>query len=195
MEYDTDTFENQFPIVKRFVYHYIYYEELFNASSELESEFWAHTINAHLLQAAICWCMVFGSHGCNPTHWKKLSICESSKGLRSSFRQGLLEHTGITLQQWENHWEDMNYFRNNHASHRELNYDRPVPEFSLALKVAYFYDKWIRKVISPDIFEEPPLEESARALGNTIRPLINRFMEYTKQYNTIAEQGAAPKCV
>jgi len=194
MEYNADIFECQFRLVKRFVYHYIYYRELFDASLEVQSEFWTHTVDAHLLQAAMCWCMVFGSDGCNPTHWKNLSTSESEELCRS-FRQGLLAYAGITLQQWENYWQEMTYFRNNYAAHRALNYDRPVPNFSLSLKVAYFYDKWIRKVISPDIFEEPPLEESARALGNAIRPLINRFMEYTKQYNTIAEQGAAPRCV
>jgi hypothetical protein len=197
MEYKADVFECQFQIVKGFVYHFIYYRALSDAyrTSDLQSEFWKHTIDAHLLQAAICWCMVFGSHGnCNPTHWKKLSICESEE-LYNSFRQGLLAYAGITLQQWENYWQEMTYFRNNYAAHRALNYDRPIPKFSLSLKVAYFYDDWIRKVISPDIFEEPPLKKSARDLRNTIRPLINRFMVYTKQYNTDAEQGTAPRCV
>lgn len=52
-------------------------------------------------------------------------------------------------------------FRNEYVAHRELNYKKPVPYFDPALEVAYVYDGWIRDIISPDVFEEPPLNEFA----------------------------------
>jgi len=101
MEYDVDIFCEQFPIVKTFLYHLTCYRELHRAYQDLElkSEFWTHTIDAHLLQACILWCMVFGSHGCNPTHWKKL--CKQDReNLENSFRKGLFEHTELTQEKW-----------------------------------------------------------------------------------------------
>ena len=79
MGYNPDVFIEQFPLVKRFLYHLLYYRTLHEAyiRNQLQSEFWTHTIDAHLLQALINWCMVFGSDGCNPTHWKKLSLTQS----------------------------------------------------------------------------------------------------------------------
>jgi hypothetical protein len=184
MHYNVEVFVQQFPIVKRFVYHLTYYRELLNLhrTLQLKSEFWTCTIDAHLLQAAILWCMIFGAHGCNPVHWKKLSEGES-KELEESFRQGLLAQTGMTEAKWKNYWDDMTDFRNKYAAHRELDYEEPVPEFDSALKVAYYYDRWIREVISPDIFEEPPLERFAEALKQSVTPLICQLFECTRQYN------------
>ncbi len=75
MEYDTDVFREQFPIVKTFLYHLTCYRELHRVYQDLDlkSEFWTHTIDAHLLQAAILWCMVFGSNGCHPSDNKPLT--------------------------------------------------------------------------------------------------------------------------
>lgn len=182
MDYKPEVFLEQFPIVKRFVYHLVYYRELkaVHDRVKLQSEFWTHTIDAHLLQAAIHWCMVFGSHGCNQTHWKNLSNTDSEK-LQESFRNGLPKETGLATAEWQKYWDAMNDFRGKYAAHRELNFCEPVPDFTSALKVAYYYDHWIRDVISPDIFEEPPLEKSAVALRESVTPLINHLLEDTKK--------------
>jgi len=96
MNYDPDVFVIQFPIAKRFVYHLVYHRVLRTAYQNygLECEFWTHAIDAHLLQAAILWCMIFGSDGCNPTHWKNMSQVQSEE-LKNSFREGLTQG-GIT---------------------------------------------------------------------------------------------------
>jgi len=191
MDYNSDIFAEQFPIVKRFLYHLIYYRELWAAYHGLQSgsEFWAHTIDAHLLQAANLWCMVFGSQGCNHTHWKNLSKGDTEE-LQQSFRQGLFEQTDLTSEQWNQYWHDMKDFRDKYAAHRELNYDKPIPDFTIALKVAYYYDRWIREVISPDTLEEPPLEQSSEALKRTVAPLITQLLKKTKGYNQETEQIA-----
>jgi len=182
MDYKPEVFVEQFPVVKRFVYHLIYYRKLKAACDrvELQSEFWTHTIDAHLLQAAIHWCMVFGSHGCNATHWMKLSSSDSEK-LEQSFRNGLSKHTGLSAEEWRKCWDAMKDFRDNCAAHRKLNFCEPVPVFTSALKVAYYYDHWIREIISPDFFDEPPLEKSAEALSESVTPLIDHLVEDTKK--------------
>ena len=182
MDYKPEVFIEQFPVVKRFVYHLIYYRELKAAYDrvELQSEFWTHTIDAHLLQASIHWCMVFGSQGCNATHWKNLSSSES-KNLEQSFRSGLSKHAGLAEDEWKKCWASMKDFRDNYAAHRKLNFCEPVPVFTLALKVAHYYDHWIREIISPDIFEEPPLEESETALKKSVLPLIDQLLGTTKR--------------
>ncbi len=137
---------SQFPVVKRFVYHLVYYRTLSKAYSDshLQNEFWTLTIDAHLLQAVIHWCMVFGSDGCNPTHWKKLSL-NQSETLRQNFCDGLFGQTDLTQQTWESYWREIVDFRNNYAAHRALGFSSPVPHFDMALEVACYYDNWIRK--------------------------------------------------
>src|SRR3990172_2987980 len=134
MDYKPDIFVGQFPIVKRFVYHFVYYQELSRAykESRLASSFWTHTIDAHLLQAAIQWCMVFGAGGSNPTHWKHLSK-ENVEELQYSFREDLPTHVGITYPGFQQYWKEMRDFRDTYAAHRDLRYQKAVPHFSIAL--------------------------------------------------------------
>jgi hypothetical protein len=190
MEYDVDIFCEQFPIVKTFLYHLTCYRELHRVYQDLElkSEFWTHTIDAHLLQACILWCMVFGSHGCNPTHWKKL--CEQDREkLEESFRKGLFEDTELTPEKWDEYGKDMRDFRGGYAAHRELSYSKPVPEFITAEMVAYYYDEWIRELIKPDIFKEPPLKESVISTQKRIRPLASLYLSETK----LMRRGTEPQ--
>lgn len=182
MDYNPDVFREQFPLIKRFVYHLIYYRALHAAyaESQIQSEFWTHTIDVHLLQALINWCMVFGSHGCNPTHWKKLSRTQSEE-LEASFRSGLTKSADIDETKWNKYWKEMTAFRDKYAAHRELVYNSPVPNFDLALKVANYYDEWIRQIIYPDAFDEPLLKETAEKVKSAIAPLIARLLNVTKE--------------
>ncbi len=177
MEYNADIFRTQFPIVKDFLYHLTCYRELHRIYQDrnLKSEFWTHSIDAHILHATILWCMVFGSHSFNPTHWKKLAIRDHKK-LEANFRKGLFTKTGLTQEKWDAYWNDINNFRGGYAAHRELNYSKPVPVFKTAEEIAYFYDEWIREIIKPDIFEEPPLKESVLLWQKEIRPLVNYYL-------------------
>lgn len=185
MHYNPDVFKSQFPIAKRFVYHLTYYRILHRKyqMNDMKCEFWTHTIDAHLLQAAILWCKIFGSDGSNPTHWKKLSS-KNIKDLEKSFRDGLLISTQMDMKQWKKYHTEMTNFRNKFVAHRELNYNLRIPNFDYALKVVYYYDQWIRKIIAPDIFEEPLLEVSVKKL-DVMEPLINSFMVSTKEYDIV----------
>jgi hypothetical protein len=188
-KYSSEIFVEQFPLVQLFLYHIVYFRELKNAygSSQLESWFWTYTMNAHLLQAAITWCMVFGADGCNQTHWKKLSLndCED---LQSSFRKRLQEVTGLNLASWNVYWSEMTKFRNKYVAHREIQYDKPVPDFSNAITVAFFYDRWIRETIAPDFLDFPYLEKFAAELQSAVAPLIRELLKVTKEYNQSTKQ-------
>ncbi len=159
MKYNPQIFICQFPVVKNFVYHLCYYRCLHKAYSTCgyASEFWAHTIDAHLLQATISWCKVFGAYGCNDIHWKKLNIEEQNE-LKTSFLDGLSKSYAITTDDFEDYWKEITDFRNKFAAHTELGFNAPVPSFDKALQIAFFYDKWIRKLIRPDHFAEGDLK-------------------------------------
>jgi hypothetical protein len=182
MSYKSEVFMSQFPVVKRFVYHLIYYRTLSKAYSDtnIQNEFWTLTIDAHLLQATIYWCMVFGSDGCNPTHWKHLSP-DQSETLHQSFRDGLFQQTGLDQQAWESYWKEIVNFRDNYAAHRALGFSSPVPYFDIAHKVVYYYDNWVRTVISPDIFDEPLLEVFAITLAQSVETLVTKLFEASKE--------------
>ncbi len=167
----------------------MFYRELRAAYAEqgLESEFWAPTIDAHLLQAAILWCIVFGTDGSSSLHWKHLSSQDALK-LQADFRQKLIQHLSINWAQWEIYWQDMIDFRNRYAAHRD-GYDKPVPNFDTALEVVYFYDEWVRRVISPDSLEEPPLKATAVRLRNEYVPLIAQLLHVTKNFSRPTTKG------
>lgn len=159
----------------------VYYRTLSAAyiKHDLKCEFWTHSIDAHLLQAVVCWCMVFGSDGSNEIKWKRLAD-NNSKEIEDSFRAGLPEYVGISWKQWELYWEQMTDFRNKFAAHRELQYDEKVPYIETALKVAYYYDDWVRTVIYPSVFEEPSLIDSANRLMQSVTPLVEELICHTK---------------
>ncbi len=71
-------------------------------------------------------------------------------------------------------------FRNEYAAHRGLGFGSPVPKFDAVLAVAYYYDWWVREVISPDTFAEPSLEQFALALEESTGPLVSRLLRATK---------------
>jgi hypothetical protein len=61
-----------------------------------------------------------------------------------------------------------------------LDFASPVPNFDTALEVAFYYDQWVRKLISPDIIAEPPLVSFARSLEKSAVPFVEKLMEATK---------------
>ena len=154
MAYSPDVFMAQYILVDEFVRHLVYYRQIHSkmAERQVQSAFWAACANSNLFQAAIKWSGVFGSHGCNETHWKNLAPGQGEV-LQTEFREGLLKFLGVELGAWEAYWKQMLEFRNNFAAHRSLKPNMPVPSFDAALKVAFYYDEWVRRVIHPDTLE------------------------------------------
>ena len=177
MNFERKVFSNQFPVVKWFVYHLICYRVLLKGYQEhqLQNEFWTLTIDARLLRAVTNWCMVFGSDKSEPTHWKQLSITDS-KELYKSFREGLFEATNLKQRTWRQYWKSVVDFRNKYAVHRELQFSSPVPNFDMALTVAYYYDTWVRGIISPDSLDERRLESFAKTLRDSMVPVVEKLL-------------------
>ncbi|MHB1128797.1 MAG: hypothetical protein ACYC06_01955 [Ilumatobacteraceae bacterium] len=88
---------------------------------------------------------------------------------------------------WYQYWESMTAFRNKYAAHRDLGFTGPVPDFDVALAVVYHYDKWVRRVLYPDAFSEPPLDRFVSSLQRAVAPLIDKLFEVTE---TLTESGA-----
>jgi len=158
MAYRKEVFVEQLPLVDCFARHLVHYRAVKSRLGDYRpgSWFWNDTCNAHLLQATIYWCMVFGSHGTNQTHLRNLAIDEVDE-LQKSFRAHLLAALRIDEATWKSYWEDMRAFRDKYAAHRELGFDRPVPRFDLALEAAFCYEEWVREVITPDVVDGRPL--------------------------------------
>lgn len=168
--YRKEVFAEQVPLVRSLVRHLVHHRALTNAfaGKQFRSSFWFDTANAHIFQAFIYWCMVFGNDS-NKTHWKKLAVGPANT-LRMSFREGVCEHLHITEAEWDSYWNDMVAFRDEYVAHRDFAIRRPVPMLDRALEVAFFYDSWVRQLISPDIFDERPLREiygSSRLSGES----------------------------
>jgi hypothetical protein len=140
--------------------------------------FWTLTIDAHLVRATIEWCKVFGSNN-NPTHWKKLSVAQSEV-LWNSFLGGLFQATGLDEQDWRQYRKSIVDFRNKFVAHRELHFSEPVPGFDNALAATYYYDNWVRKIISPDKLGEPSLESLARTLKQSLTPSVDKLLRVTE---------------
>lgn len=166
--YRKEVFVEQVPLVYLFAKHLLHHRALTSAfaGKQFRSSFWFDTANAHILQAFIYWCMVFGNHDSNKTHWKKLAVGPTNT-LRMSFRKGVCEHLSITEAEWDSYQSDMVTFRNKFVAHRDFAIPRPVPMLDRALEVAFFYDSWVRRLISPDILEDRPLRE-IYAVNNTV---------------------------
>ena len=170
MEVDINNkvFCNQWPIVRKFVQSYTYYNVLHTHYQEnkLESAFWTKTIDVHLQMAVIDWCKVFGAHGANnQLHWKKTGDDLTKKEL-DNFRQMIYEHTGFSKRGWEDYNLKMRNFRDTYVAHYDItDPQEPVPYFLPALLVAYAYDDWVRELLLlgniPAEMESPPLIEYA----------------------------------
>ena len=104
MEYNVKVFSEQFALTRHFVYHLTYYWEL-KRISNLRADhavFWTFTTDAHLLQATIYWCMVFGASKSNPTHWKHLAVSDDDTlTLEKTFKRAVLKRTGFTTSEWD----------------------------------------------------------------------------------------------
>lgn len=183
MAYSKEIFLLQYSLVDDFVRHLLLHRILapLTKETELKSAFWGLTVDAHLLQASIYWCMVFGSTGMNQTHWTRLRTVEKEE-INDLFRSDLLDELQVSAQDWEAYWCDMTYFRNNYAAHRAGEYDRPVPNFDNALTAAFIYDRWVRAVIRPDRIAEPPLAEVAKSFQGALQPLLVNLVNCGRDY-------------
>lgn len=184
--YRTDVFSEQLPLVYSFTRHVLYYRILNDELKKMASPtpFWVDTANAHILQAFIQWCMVFGSTASNKIHWHALAV-ENQDDLRKAFRDGLCAHLKITATEWGKYWKEMIEFRNQYVAHRDFDIKRPVPMLDRALEVAFYFDSWVRELIAPDIIEGKTVRELFESEKAVVASTIINALK-----NSLAEQNA-----
>lgn len=68
-------------------------------------------------------------------------------------------------------------FRNKYVAHYEMDFSQPVPDFDIALRIAYAYDKWIRDIIHPDVYGRPKLKEEFENRFQRAELLIEKAMK------------------
>lgn len=160
MKFDTEIFSHQYLQVEGFVRHLAYERGMQRAISNREcgTAFWAKTSDAHLMNAALYWCKVFGAEGLNSTHWKKTAITDAL-GAQDAFRQALYTKPGMNQMAWKTCWDEICHFRDTFVAHLDIGKIEPIPSFDKALLVALVYDDWVRALIAPDIIQHPKFEE------------------------------------
>lgn len=164
MSYSRNVFACLMPQIDSFVKHLLCHRAVQRKGGELLNHpFWSLTSDAHLLQAIVAWCKVFGATGTNETHWQNLATTDAAE-LRDSFRAALFSELGLNAEAWSAYHTEVTDFRNKYAAHTEGGFSMPVPKLDLALDIALLFDRWVRVVISPDTLAERPLFELAPEL-------------------------------
>lgn len=171
MPYSRDVLASLIPQVDAFVKHLLCHRAIRRGDRLPKHIFWSLTSDAHLLQAVVCWCKVFGATGTNDTHWHHLDKAEVGK-LQEGFRAELQAVLGLDKNTWAAYQKEVTGFRNNYAAHTKIGFSAPVPKLDLALDIAYLFDHWVRAVIAPDTLEEKPLEELAAELTKELDACI-----------------------
>ena len=158
MRYNYNIFVNQYPVVVNFIQHLAYYRAIKSAYDRLAmpSPFWTATIDAHIMIASVSWCKFYGPRA-NPIDWTKTPVVDVQK-LQGLFRAQLLSDVGLHEQQWTDYHKSVCDFRDKYVAHHDISFSAIVPDFDIALKVAYVYETWIRCLLKPDTLDDQPLK-------------------------------------
>lgn len=172
MPYSREVFAALMPQVDAFVKHLLCHRALQRKGRALlKQPFWSLTSDAHLLQAVVSWCKVFGASGTNPVHWQHLDTADV-RALRDGFRCALSSELGLSGEAWSAYHTEVTDFRNKYAAHTEIGFSAPIPKLDLAMDIAFLFDRWVRDLIAPDKLEEPPLSELAAQLAGDLEAHI-----------------------
>jgi hypothetical protein len=103
------------------------------------------------------------------------------KEFAQSFRDGLFQELKLDKDSWNTYWKSVKDFRDKLAAHHEPGFSGPV-DFDIALAVAYYYDKWVRKLIFPDTLDELPLvEQFALSVKESVTPMVDKLLGVTEE--------------
>lgn len=172
MSYSRTVFASLMPQLDAFAKHLLCHRAIQQKGGGLiEHVFWSLTSNAHLLQAIVCWCKVFGATGTNETHWHELAATDVAE-LRESFCAELSSKLGLDKPAWRAYHKEVKDFRDKYVAHTEIGFIAPVPQLDVALNIAFVFDQWVRDVIAPDLLDERPLEELVGELRENLESHI-----------------------
>lgn len=165
----------QLDILCRFIENMACHRAIHSRLEDLRTsgEFWRCSSDAHLMLAVSDWCMIFGSEGeSNPTHWKRIPDLAAPK-----FRDYLIASTGWDAHELRNYVQSVKQFRDNYVAHPTLGSKAiTVPEMSRALEIAFNFDEWLPKAISPSEIAGTPLraafQETSTRISNDLDAVL-----------------------
>jgi hypothetical protein len=149
--------EIQLDLLWNFTRSLAYYRAIQQDLRNIESnkEFWVNTMNAHYLRAITDWCIVFGSDS-NAAHWKKLTSDEKEK-IKLEVRPLILSAAKLTQNEWAQYHQELTGFRNEYASHRNVNFTGNIPCLDIAYEIAKSYFEWLKQLLRLATNEPKPL--------------------------------------
>lgn len=168
--YNEDVIGEILHILKDFLYHIESHRCINNKLDDLqgEREFWIYTSNAHIMNAAISWCKVFGTYS-NKTHWNNIFDKKIIKYAKAKFF-ALLEQKNISKKQYEENREKIRSFRDKYVAHNE-DYEAPIPNFDYACKTVFCLDELLRE--GPYLFHSKVFSELTIEYRNDIMKTLN----------------------
>ncbi|MDA8248605.1 MAG: hypothetical protein M0Z28_05445 [Rhodospirillales bacterium] len=153
---------------------------LHSVDPEPHLNFW-RVIYGNLLDLAVLeWCKLFGSDnaGHQPTHWKNL-VPASDHG---TFRQDLLQHLKIDIDEWMSYREKMKTYRDTCVAHDDVRKRVDVtvyPDLNIAMESSYFYYSYLLK------------ELRRRGIGDYPTDLRTYCATFAEQATLIAREAMA----
>lgn len=113
---------------------------ILDIAREPEQTFWNMTLNLLFDAAALEWAKVFGSWS-DDTHWTKVLPPDQHDATRAA----LLQHLGLTQEEWEVHRDAMLAYRDEQVAHHDTSTTIPnFPRYEVALEAAYFMFQRVR---------------------------------------------------
>lgn len=110
--------------------------------------------------------MVFGGYN-NSTHYRKLDFNDEYE--YEPFKPFLLKSLNMSDVEYKGLHKMIKDFRDKYSTHREIDYQEPVPYFDIAYKVVDIYLLWLEQHISMAVSLESMIEEYREELQKLIK--------------------------
>lgn len=136
-----ETFRYQLIYLRNFVWQLMHHRAMRVSVKQFKQGFWRLIFSNCLDMAVLEWCKLFGTNA-EHLHWSKIFTD------REEFRQYILDSVEMTMDEWNNYWEELTKYRNKAVSHFDPEF-RPsrYPDLEPALKsVIACYDYLLRKL-------------------------------------------------
>lgn len=148
--FNSKVIELQYDKIVDFSRSFIYYKTLHKSlplmQSQVDEQFWRHSIDSFLNLTIIDWCMVFGTDS-NELHWKK-AINENNINFQKVIEGEILKNTNFSIDEWKEYHKTMLDFRNLYSAHRHITNVPDVPFLDKAFKVATAYFDFMHRELS-----------------------------------------------
>lgn len=135
---------------------------------------WWSIADMSYADAIVSWNGIFGVNS-QESHWKKFTKQEaipSESKLKPFSTELLLQHLGMSSNEWKKYWRTMTQMRNKRLAHLDHGFSmKSYPNITNAMHSACFYRTWLRTLIE----EQQKFGESIAFDGPTNDELIQLF--------------------